>query len=34
MKQNQNKVNEAKIVENIEYEPIISWSSDFVYRHL
>ena len=31
-KQNQNKVNEAKTVENIKYEPILSFSSDFIYR--
>ena len=31
-KQNQNKVNEAKTVENIKYEPILSSYSDFNYR--
>ena len=31
---NQNKVNEAKTVENIKYEPILSLSSDFIYRDL
>ena len=33
-KQNQNKVSEAKTVENIKYKPILSWSSDFMYRDL
>ena len=33
-KQNQNKVNEAKTVENIKYEPILTWSSYFIYRDL
>ena len=33
-KQNQNKVNETRTVENIKYEPILSWSSDFIYRDL
>ena len=33
-KKNQNKVNEARTVENIKYEPILSWSSDFIYRDL
>ena len=30
----QNKVNEAKTVENIKYEPILSLSSGFIYRDL
>ena len=29
-----NKANEARIVENIKDEPILSWSSDFIYRDL
>ena len=29
---NQNKVSETKTVENNRYEPILSWSSDFIYR--
>ena len=29
-----NKVNEARIVENIRYEPILNWNSDFIYRDL
>ena len=33
-KQNQNKVNEAKTVENIKYEPILSLFFDFIYRDL
>ena len=32
--QNQNKVNEAKTAENIKYEPVLSWSSDFIYWDL
>ena len=31
---NQKKVNEAKTVENIKYEPIQSLSSGFIYRDL
>ena len=31
-KQNQNKVNETRTVENIKHEPILSWSFDFIYR--
>ena len=27
-----NKVSETKTVENNRYEPILSWSSDFIYR--
>ena len=30
-KQNQNKANEAKTVENIKYNSILSWSSGFIY---
>ena len=33
-KPNQNKVNEAKTIENIKYELILSWPSDLVYRDL
>ena len=33
-KQTQNKVNQAKTVENIKYEPILTWSSDLIYRDL
>ena len=29
---NQSKVNEAKTVQNIKCEPILGWSSDFIYR--
>ena len=29
-KGNKIKVNEARTVENIKYEPILSWSSDFI----
>ena len=31
---NKTKVNEAKTVENIKYEPILCSSSDFIYRDL
>ena len=31
---NQNKVNEAKTVENIKYEPVLSLSSGFIYKGL
>ena len=33
-KQNRNKVNEPKTVEKIKYEPILGWSSDFIYSDL
>ena len=32
MKTKSNKVNEARTVENIKDEPILSWSFDFIYR--
>ena len=28
------KINEGRTVENIKYEPILSWSSDSIYREL
>ena len=27
-------ITEAKTVESIKYEPILCWSSDFIYRDL
>ena len=31
---NKTKVNEVRTIENIKYEPILSWSSDFIYMDL
>ena len=33
-KPNKNKANEAKTVESIKYEPVLSWSSNSIYKGL